>query len=103
MKVGIKMAKKSEETTAKKTKIRIEFRSGSAIIYRKEKLPFLSDKEENSIKWLKENGYKPEEIEIVGNKPLCWDEIFSLSKKDSVAVITDILESTPAEPVTTNS
>jgi hypothetical protein len=67
----------SEEKIVKRSnKVRIEFHNGSATIYRKEKLPFLSDKEENSIKWLKEKGYKPEDLDIVGNKPSCWDVIF---------------------------
>ena len=71
------MAKKSEETVKKTTKVRIEFRGDSAVIHRGEGLPAIWDKTENSVAWLKDIGYKPEEVEIVGDKPQCWDAIFS--------------------------
>jgi len=72
------MAKKQDEIVKKTTKVRIEFLNEKATIYR-EGLPFISDKIEKSVKWLNENGYKSEEIEIVGNKPECWNIIYPSS------------------------
>jgi len=76
------MAKKQDETVKKTTtKVRIEFLNEKATIYR-EGLPFISDKIEKSVKWLNENGYKSEEIEVVGNKPECWNTIFPPSSSE---------------------
>jgi hypothetical protein len=70
------MAKKVEETVKKTTKVQIEFCGGSAIVHRGEG-PSIWDKTENSITWIKDKGYKPEDVEIIGDKPPCWDAIFS--------------------------
>ena len=73
-------ANKEIEKEIKKNVKKISFhvKSDSSIIYRNNtELPFLIDKTENSIKWLVENGFKQEDIEIVGEKPPMWDAIFS--------------------------
>jgi len=68
---------KVTETTMKKP-VRIEFRKGrtSADIYRSNDMPILTSSIENSVKWLAEN-YKHTDIDVIGEKPKCWDEYFN--------------------------
>jgi len=73
------MAKKPVEIPVKTTKVKIKFQDLSATIIR-DNLPTILDASENAVKWLAKN-YKPEEIEIVGNKPAYWDTYFPPSKE----------------------
>jgi hypothetical protein len=70
------MAKKEEIVVKKTTKVTLETRTwGSAMIYR-ENLPTISDRTERAVEWLKAQGYKPVEIELIGEKPANWDAVF---------------------------
>jgi hypothetical protein len=69
------MAKKTEPVAVKTTKVKIVFQGSSATVIR-DNLPSIMDKAENSVEWLAKKGYKIEEIEVVGDKPSCWDVIF---------------------------
>jgi hypothetical protein len=74
-----KTEKTKTEKQVKKTSLHVKS-GGSSIIYRGDNLPFICDKTDNAVKWLHDNGYKEEEIEIVGEKPEVWDSIFSPSQ-----------------------
>lgn len=70
-------AKKTEKKVVKKVyKIRLRvYPDGTSMIMRNE-LPSLIDKTENSINWLGANGFKPDEIELLGEKPPIWDTVY---------------------------
>jgi hypothetical protein len=71
------MAKKDEVVVKKTTKVTLEVKShGKSTIYREGGLPWLIDRTEKSVEWLKAQGYKPAEIELVGEKPSNWDAVF---------------------------
>ena len=69
------MAKK-EEIVKKTTKITIHFQGESATIIRQDNFPMIIDKTEKSVEWLAAKGFKPAEIEIIGEKPSCWINSF---------------------------
>ena len=56
---------------------------GTSTIFRPN-LPFIVDKTEASVTWLKQNGFKESEIEIVGEKLANWDAVFNPAKKIEV-------------------
>jgi hypothetical protein len=68
---------KAEKVEKPTSKIRLRiYTPEHSVIIRNDRLPFIEDKTENAVKRLFDNGYKTEEIEIIGEKPLCWDKIF---------------------------
>jgi hypothetical protein len=71
------MAKKEEVVVKKTTKVTLETRTwGSSTIYRGAGLPAITDRTEKAVEWLKAQGYKPAEIELIGEKPANWDAVF---------------------------
>lgn len=71
------MAKKEEVVVKKTTKVTLETRTwGSSTIHRGGGLPMISDRTEAAVEWLKAQGYKPAEIELIGEKPANWDAVF---------------------------
>jgi hypothetical protein len=65
------------ETPKSKFKAKVEFQmnGNTATVYRPE-MPFIVDRTEKVAPWLKNQGFKAEEIEIIGEKPAGWDEMF---------------------------
>ena len=53
-------------------------RHGSSMIVRSEGLPMISDKTERAVEWLAAQGFKPKDIELVGEKPANWDAVFEI-------------------------
>lgn len=82
------MSKEKVET--KKFNVRIKINGNSSCIFRTG-MPFIEDETNNSICWLKANGYKPEEIEIIGEKPECWNSVFPPAEPTLVEKIESIL------------
>jgi len=62
-------------------KVQISFREKSAIIFRPN-LPFLADTADLAVHWLFDNGYKPEEVEVIGEKPESWYKTFPKKESD---------------------
>ena len=75
--MATKAAAPKKEEIVKKTKVAIRFYTDSATIFRGENLPFFSDRIETSIDWLVKNGFKVEEIEVIGDKPEYWNKTFA--------------------------
>jgi len=77
---SIIMAKPSKEKAAEPTsKVRLRvFSQQSSTIFRTD-LPSINDKTENAVLWLVKNNFKPEEIEIIGEKPSTWDSAFNIN------------------------
>jgi hypothetical protein len=69
-------ATKVPEKPTFKVRLRVDDRGHSTII-RNEGLPFIEDKTDKAVIWLAANGFKENEIEIIGKKPACWDAVFS--------------------------
>ena len=90
-----KDVKKPEKAAPKKVyKIRIQFYSeGGAMITRKD-LPALIDTTENSVKWLAEQGFKPDDIEVIGEKPASWNDVYPAPEPSPVEKITAVLDGT---------
>jgi len=59
------------------SKIRLRVYGEKAVIYRNDGYPSIEDRTTESVLWLERNGYKPEEIEIIGEKPSNWDAVFN--------------------------
>ena len=76
----MKMETKKE---APKPTFKVDFQvksEDSSIIYRKDGLPFIIDKTDKAIKWLIANDFKEKDIQIIGEKPAIWDDLFSPPK-----------------------
>lgn len=74
------MAKATAATPAKvespfKVQLKVHSQESSTII-RKERLPMITDKTVNAVKWLADKGFQASEVEIIGEKPATWDEVF---------------------------
>jgi hypothetical protein len=67
---------KEKPVEAPKYKAVIKIQGNLSTIYRPG-LPFIHDKVDSAIHWLKKEGYKSEEINVIGEKPSLWNEIFS--------------------------
>jgi len=76
------MAKaKTEEKVKASSKVRLRVHSsGTSTIYRNDGLPSIDDKTDKAIQWLFDKGYKAEEVEIIGEKPACWEAVFAPPK-----------------------
>jgi hypothetical protein len=64
------------EKSTSKVRLHVDTRGHSTII-RNDGLPFIEDKTDRAVRWLAANGFKENEIEIIGEKPACWSTIFS--------------------------
>jgi hypothetical protein len=64
----------------KKYKVKLEIKKGYSTITRGNGLPLIDDQTDKAVKWLAKKEYKPEEIEIIGEKPSIWDTVFNISK-----------------------
>ena len=70
---------KTEEKPISKIKIRLHVQTtGTSTIYRNDGFPSIDEKTEKAVQWLFDKGYKPEEIEIKGEKPSNWDATFTI-------------------------
>lgn len=70
-------SKKIEKVEKPVYKIRLKVHSQEkSTIFRNDGFPFIDDKTENAVKWLADKGYKPEEIEILGEKPAIWEIVY---------------------------
>ena len=75
------MANKKPDEAAKIAVVKSKFKvclctdSSSAKIYRPN-MPYIIDNKEAAVRWLAEKGFKAEEIEVVGEKPVNWDTVF---------------------------
>jgi hypothetical protein len=88
---------KPDKNKEEKPKTQIRFREnagGTSTIHRNDGLPSIDDKTENSIKWVQAQGYKPTDIEFIGQKPATWDAIMDPPK---AAEIVDPMAA-PANP-----
>ena len=72
-------------------KISLVVKGGFSIIFRNNGMPFIIDKTDNAVTWLVTNGYKEKEIEIIGEKPVIWDALFSPPKSPTlVEQVTEV-------------
>ena len=75
------MAKKEEKVAGPTSKARLRVHSQTlATILRNDGLPAITDRTEEAVKWLAAQGFKPAEIEILGDKPATWDMVFPLAE-----------------------
>lgn len=67
-----------EKVVEKSTsKVRLHvYAQGHSKIIRNDKLPFIEDNTDRAVRWLAANGFKENEIEIIGEKPACWNTVF---------------------------
>jgi hypothetical protein len=71
-------------------KIRLVCDGSSTVTIHRLGLPYIVDKELEAVQWIKANVAKPEEVEIVGERPASWDIVFPVQKPEDAM----------AEPVT---
>jgi hypothetical protein len=66
-------------------------------------MPMLIDKTDKAVSWLKDNGFKVEDIEVIGDKPSCWDIVYPAPVPDPAMVekLAAVLDGKPAEPAPT--
>lgn len=83
-----KPSEKAKEVEKKISKIRLHVHGEKSTIYRNDGLPFIDDKTDAAVKWLNDNGFKKEDIEIVGKKPEIWDIIYPLPVKETEVSVT---------------
>ena len=83
--------------------ISIEFYTdGKSKIIRKD-LPMLIDKTDKSIAWLKANNFKEGDIEIIGNKPDCWETYYPapvVEPAPMVEKVAEVLDGTTTQVAT---
>jgi hypothetical protein len=74
------MAKKDEVIAKKTTKVSLYVGpSGTSTIVRSDGMPQIIDKTEKNVEWLAAKGFKPVDIELVGEKPANWDTVFEIA------------------------
>jgi len=73
---------------------------GSSTIVRSEGLPMIGDKTERAVEWLAAQGFKPNDIELVGEKPANWDAVFEIAPPAPPVEKTEPVAEPVAEPVT---
>lgn len=69
-------AEKSEAKPTSKARLKVHSQT-SATIFRNDGLPAITDKTEQTVTWLAANGFKVNEIELIGEKPSNWDAVFA--------------------------
>ena len=87
------VSKTAEKVAPKKVyKISIQFNysDGKSRIYRKD-LPDLIDLTVSSVAWLKAHDFKMEDIEIIGDKPECWETYYPAPVVEPAATLTEIV------------
>ena len=79
------MAKKEEAPVKKTTTVTLQVgAAGISIIERGNGLPFISDRTDKAVEWLKAKGYKVTDVELIGEKPSNWDTVFEIAPADPV-------------------
>jgi len=79
------VAKKEEAPVKKTTTVTLQVgAAGMSIIERGNGLPFISDRTEKTVEWLKAKGYKVTDIELIGAKPSNWDTVWEIASADPV-------------------
>lgn len=91
------MAKKEEAPVKKTTTVTLQVgAAGMSIIERGNGLPFISDRTEKAVEWLKAKGYKVTDIELIGAKPANWDTVFEIAPAVPTVVDVAAAEATAA-------
>jgi len=69
---------------------------GSSTIVRSEGLPMIGDRTDKAVEWLAAQGFKPNDIELVGEKPANWDAVFEIAPpvENDVPVVKPVTEIT---------
>jgi len=71
------VSKTTEKAAPKKVyKISIEFYPGFTAKITRKDLPQLIDTTDKSISWLEVHDFKAEDIELIGDKPDCWETYY---------------------------
>ena len=98
-----KIVSKTPEKVAPKKVYKISIRFGSSggtsMIIRND-LPSLIDNTEKSVAWLKANDFKEADIEIIGNKPECWETYYPapvVEPTPLVEKVSEVLAGTPTQ------
>ena len=79
------MAKETVAPVKKTTTVTLQVgAAGMSIIERGNGLPFISDRTEKTVEWLKAKGYKVSDIELIGEKPSNWDTVWEITPADPV-------------------
>jgi len=79
------VAKKEEAPVKKTTTVTLQVgAAGISIIERGNGLPFISDRTDKAVEWLKAKGYKVTDVELIGEKPSNWDTVFEIAPEVSV-------------------
>jgi hypothetical protein len=64
--------------------------NGTSIITRPN-LPMIIDTTKKAVEWLKANSFQSEDIEIIGDKPECWNEVFPEPTPSLAVAIENVL------------
>lgn len=85
-------APKVKEAPKKIYKVFIQFYPDVTAMIVRKNLPAIIDKTEAAVRWLKDNGFtNPEDIEVIGTKPECWNEVYPPA--------TTVIEPAPVEMI----
>jgi len=89
---------KEKETVAPskfKAQLRVHSQETSTVV-RLNGMPMITDKTDKSVVWLAANGFKAEQIEIIGEKPANWDAVFNPPVAEAPAP-APVAENVPVE------
>jgi hypothetical protein len=79
------MAKPSKEKLPESIfKARLKVHSQQSATILRTDLPSITDKTESAVLWLAKNNFKPEEIEVIGEKPSSWNIAFNIIEPEPI-------------------
>jgi hypothetical protein len=91
--------KKIEKPVVKKVfKVRLEVTEGHATIIRPN-MPMIYDSPENAAAWISANGFKAEDIEVIGDKPSNWNTFYPAPVIEAAPVVEQVATVFEAAPV----
>jgi hypothetical protein len=97
--------KTPEKVTPKRVyKISIEFYPGGTSRIIRKDLSQLIDKTPESVAWLKAHDFKEEDIELIGDKPDCWETYYPVPVVEPAPVVpAPVAESVVTETIPVSS
>ena len=60
--------------------------------------PTITDKTEKAVVWLKANGYKVTDVELIGEKPVNWDTVWEIAPVEPVVVVPEAPSAPEEQP-----
>ena len=94
--MSVKKQETEKKVAAPVYKVTLVVHGERSTIHRGGGLPMLIDRTEKSVEWLAAHEYKPEEINIEGDKPACWATVYPEPVVETPVIETPVVAETPA-------